>query len=622
MSRNEQAVSISESTISERPALSTVAQSSEQRSQADSYAALRSAAVMMVDDEPTTMEVLQAFLENEGYQHFITTTDSTRAMELIASENPDIVLLDLNMPKVSGFDILRQIRAHSRFRHIPAIVLTSSDDSKTKLSALQLGASDFLAKPVDPSELALRLRNTLAAKAYQDRLTYYDTLTGLANRQMFMERVIWSIRCAGRDHTRAAVLHIGLDHFKKINDTLGHAAGDQLLSHVAQRLAACLSAGAGGPNKGSEAEPLVARVGGDEFNILLPELERPEDAATFASKVLAAMREPFQIEGREFFMTLSVGMAIFPEDAENGHTLLKNAGVALNQAKREGRNDYQFYSPGMNAKAIERLSMTNHLRRALEREELVPMYQPKVDIRTGRIIGAELLLRWYHPELGSVSPAEFIPLAEESGLIVPFGEWVLRAACKQNRTWQSAGLASIRIAVNVSARQFRDHGFLRSVAEVLDETGLDPRNLMLEITENVIMEAARENLEVLDQIKAMGIKLSIDDFGTGYSSLSYLNQLPLDELKIDRSFIKEIRSEFDEAPIVTAIVAMAHSLGLSVVVEGVETEAQLALVTRQGCDHYQGYLFSKPVTTEEFTGMLSQIAGDRDALALANTRAL
>jgi diguanylate cyclase (GGDEF)-like protein len=490
------------------------------------------------------------------------------------------------------------------------------------LSALQLGASDFLAKPVDPSELALRLRNTLAAKAYQDRLTYYDTLTGLANRQMFMERVIWSIRCAGRDHTRAAVLHIGLDHFKKINDTLGHAAGDQLLSHVAQRLAACLSAGAGGPNKGSEAEPLVARVGGDEFNILLPELERPEDAATFASKVLAAMREPFQIEGREFFMTLSVGMAIFPEDAENGHTLLKNAGVALNQAKREGRNDYQFYSPGMNAKAIERLSMTNHLRRALEREELVPMYQPKVDIRTGRIIGAELLLRWYHPELGSVSPAEFIPLAEESGLIVPFGEWVLRAACKQNRTWQSAGLASIRIAVNVSARQFRDHGFLRSVAEVLDETGLDPRNLMLEITENVIMEAARENLEVLDQIKAMGIKLSIDDFGTGYSSLSYLNQLPLDELKIDRSFIKEIRSEFDEAPIVTAIVAMAHSLGLSVVVEGVETEAQLALVTRQGCDHYQGYLFSKPVTTEEFTGMLSQIAGDRDALALANTRAL
>jgi diguanylate cyclase (GGDEF)-like protein len=572
----------------------------------DHYQALRDATVMMVDDEPTTIEVLQALLESEGYRRFVTTTQSSRAMDLLANENPDAVLLDLHMPEVTGFDILALVRRDSRYRHIPVIVLTSSNDSETKLKALQLGATDFLAKPVDPSELALRLRNTLAAKAYQDRLTYYDVLTGLPNRRMFMDRLIWSLRCAKRDATGAAVLHIDLDYFQKINDTLGHETGDSLLIEVAQRLLLCVPAVDMSATGVDESKPILSRVGGDEFNILLPEVARIEHAAFMADRILAAMKEPFQVDGHEVFITPSIGVACFPSDGEASDTLLKHAGIAMNQAKQRGRNTYEFYSANMNAEAVERLSLENQLRRALDREELLLVYQPKVEIRTGRVIGAEALLRWNHPERGLVSPVKFIPLAEETGLIVSFGEWVLHTACEQTKAWQSAGLTNIRIAVNVSARQFRDGRFIRTIDEVLESSGLEPQYLTLELTENTIMENAKENLDALHQIKALGVKISVDDFGTGYSSLSYLKKLPLDELKIDRSFISEIRSEADDAPIVTAIIAMAHSLGLKVVMEGIETDQQLVFARDRECDEYQGYLFSKPVTSREFETLVAR----------------
>jgi diguanylate cyclase (GGDEF)-like protein len=574
----------------------------------DHYQALRDATVMMVDDEPTTIEVLQAFLENEGYRRFVTTTQSSRAMDLFANENPDAVLLDLHMPEVTGFEILALVRRDSRYRHIPVIVLTSSNDSETKLRALQLGATDFLAKPVDPSELALRLRNTLAAKAYQDRLTYYDVLTGLPNRRMFMDRLLWSLRCAKRDGTGGAVLHIDLDHFQKINDTLGHETGDSLLIGVAQRLRQRVPVvDIVNATDVDESQAILFRVGGDEFNVLLPEMGRIENAAHMAGTILAAMKEPFQVDGHEVFITPSIGVAVFPNDGEVSDTLLKHAGVAMNQAKQRGRNTYEFYSAKMNAKALERLSLENQLRRALDREELLLFYQPKVDIRTERVVGSEALLRWQHPEHGLVSPVKFIPLAEETGLIVSFGEWVLHAACKQNKAWQLAGFTNIRIAVNVSARQFRDGKFIRTIGEVLEGSGLEPQYLTLELTENTIMENARENLDALHQIKAMGVKISVDDFGTGYSSLSYLKQLPLDELKIDRSFISEIRSQADDAPIVTAIIAMAHSMSLKVVMEGIETEQQLVFAKDRGCDEYQGYLFSKPVASRDFPSLAARM---------------
>jgi len=567
----------------------------------DLYQALREATVMMVDDEPTTIDVLQAFLETEGYQRFVTTSESIQAMDLVAGGNPDVLLLDLHMPKVTGFDILTQLRRDPRYRHLPVIVLTSATDSETKLKALQLGASDFLAKPVDPSELALRLRNTLAAKAYQDRLTFYDTLTGLPNRQLFLDRLLWSLRCAKRDGTCGAVLHIDLDHFQKINEALGHELGDSLLIAVGDRLLKGIPAD--GAIAGVESQAILSRVGGDEFNVLVPEMRRVESAVEMSRILLDAMREPFRVNGSEVFISGSIGVAIFPNDGDSSDTLLKHAGVAMNQAKLRGRNTYEFYSANMNARALERLSLENQLRRALERDELVAVYQPKVDILTGRVTGSEVLLRWYHPEKGSISPVQFIPLAEETGLIVPFGQWVLSTACKQNQIWQSAGLAKIRVAVNVSARQFRDGKFIQTLVNALELSKLDPQYLTLELTENTIMENAQENLDILHEIKEMGIKLSVDDFGTGYSSLSYLKQLPLDELKIDRSFITGIRSETDDAPIVTAIIAMAHSLGMRVVMEGIETEHQLKFSRDRGCDEYQGFLFSQPIPSAEFEAL-------------------
>jgi diguanylate cyclase (GGDEF)-like protein len=569
------------------------------------YEVLRGATVMMVDDEPTTIDVLQAFLENEGYQRFITTTESNCALDLLGSENPDVVLLDLHMPGINGFDILSSMRRDQRYRHTPVIVLTSATDSDTKLKALQLGASDFLAKPVDPSELALRLRNTLAAKAYQDRLTFYDALTGLPNRRMFTDRLVWSLRCAKRDGTLGAVLHIDLDHFQKINDSLGHAVGDTLLVSVGQRLLQYISAdGNGAADAAAESQTLVSRVGGDEFNVLVPEIARIESPALMAAAILEAMREPFQVNGHEVFITPSLGIAVFPNDGEDSDSLLQHVGVAMTHAKQRGRNAYEFYSDKMDARARERLSLETKLRRAIERDELMLLYQPKVNFTAGRIVGAEALLRWHHPELGMVPPIRFIPLLEESGMIVSFGEWVLRTACRQNKAWQSAGFAKINVAVNVSARQFRDGQFIQTLEDALHNSGLDPQYLTLELTENTIMENAEQHLEGLRRIRAMGVKLSVDDFGTGYSSLSYLKQLPLHELKVDRSFIMEIRSAADDAPIVTAIIGMAHSLGLKVVIEGIETEPQLAFARDRGCDEYQGYLFSKPVACNDFEAML------------------
>ena len=575
----------------------------------DLYQALHEATVMMVDDEPTTIDVLQTFLETEGYKRFITTSESVHAMDLVASENPDVLLLDLNMPNVTGFDILARLRGDQRYRYTPVIVLTSATDSETKLKALQLGASDFLAKPVDPSELALRLRNTLAAKAYQDRLTFYDALTGLPNRRLFMDRLLWSLRCAKRDNGKGAVLHIDLDHFKKINDTLGHEIGDGLLIAVGARLLQLMPAA--GKEEGVESQTLLSRVGGDEFNVLLPEMRRIESAVEMGRSLLDALREPFRVNGSEVFISGSIGVAIFPNDGDNCDTLLKHAGVAMNQAKLHGRNTYEFYSTKMNARALERLSLENQLRRALERDELFAVYQPKVNIRTGQVLGSEVLLRWRHPEQGLISPVQFIPLAEETGLIVPFGEWVLATASKQNKFWQSAGFANIRVAVNVSPQQFRDGKFIQTLVNALEMSKLDPQYLTLEVTENTIMGNTQDNLNLLYEIKEMGVKLSVDDFGTGYSSLSYLKQLPLDELKIDRSFISGIRSETDDAPIVTAIVAMAHSLGLRVVMEGIESQYQLKFSRDSGCDEYQGFLFSRPVSSGEFETLLKDGATRR-----------
>ncbi len=557
--------------------------------------------VMMVDDEPLVIEITQAFLEEAGYRRFVSTSDSSGALAMLLRERPKVLLLDINMPKVSGFDVLAAIQADRALSRIPVIVLTSADDAGTKLRALELGATDFLRKPVDPSELALRLRNTLASKAHEEYLAHYDAVTGLPNRQRFMEQLERAMGRSSDEGLSGALLLLNLDRFKQVNEALGPAVGDQLLQQAGQRLATELQAMLKSATLGDKAVlGYLARFGGDEFSVMFAALPNVEQAARAAQRLLKAMAEPYKVDGRDLHITCSVGAALFPADGEDMDTVVKHAGVALSQAKQGGRNDCRFYSREFNAKALQRLSLEGELRQAVERGELRLFYQPKIDVATGRLSGAEALLRWQHSERGLVSPAEFIPIAEESGLIVPIGEWVLLEACRQNAAWVAQGLPSVKIAVNVSPRQFHQANLAQAVKSAIAATGR-AEYLQLELTESSIMNDPESAIRVLQELKALGIKLSIDDFGTGYSSLSYLNRLPLDELKVDRSFLAAIKNPDDPVALVDAIIAMAHSLGLSVVAEGVETPEQFEYLARRKCEEVQGLLISKPVPAEEFT---------------------
>ncbi len=431
-----------------------------------------------------------------------------------------------------------------------------------------------------------------------NRLVYYDSLTNLPNKELFIDRLDQVVAHARRKNEIGAVLFLDLDHFKRINDTLGHAVGDQLIKAVSIRLA-----------KTVYESDTVTRIGGASFMVLLPRIEKPEYAENAANKIITAFKTPFIINDHELFTSCSIGMAIFPNDGAESETLLKNADAAMHMAKERGRNRYQLFSSAIANNSFERLVLENSLRHALERNEFQLHYQPQLDIRSGKITGVEALIRWHHPDLGFIPPMEFIPIAEETGLIHPLGEWVIRTACQQKKIWHQQGLKSLKVAFNLSARQFHYANLLELITNIIKEIDLDPSSLDLELTESTIMSHLEETTETLKKLKDMGMNISIDDFGTGYSSLMYLKSFPIDTIKIDKSFVRDVTTDADDRAITQAIISMAHSLKLDVVAEGVETAPQLAFLQSQDCDKMQGFLYSKPLPPTELAALLNDTNG-------------
>ena len=691
---------------------------------------------LVVDDDPVLRKVASQALARAGLR--VRETESgEQALEALAEELPGIVLLDVMMSGMDGYEACRRLRETAAGHHVPVLMLTGLDDLDSINRAYEAGATDFISKPINWGVLGHRVRymlraaetfkalaesqallsnaqriarlgswswdfgtglgswteetyavlgftpgtvapvvDTLIGRVHPEerdavrglmrglragqrapeavhrlvlpggetrhmrlhsdlrvdelgrvtgafgtvqditestraeerirQLAYYDELTQLPNRHLFLENMAQALNHARRHGRVLAVLYMDLDQFKRVNETLGHSVGDRLLKEVAARLREGLRAHDAVTHGSGEAG--VARLGGDEFCILLNEIGQFHDAAKVARRIVDSLVDPVEVDGNELFVTTAIGIALFPADGGDCETLLKNAAVAMHHAKSQGRNGCQFYGRAMNARALEKLAMESQLRKAIDRAEFELHFQPKLDLRSGRLTGAEALIRWHHPELGIVPPNDFIPLAEEAGLIVPIGEWVLETACRQSVAWQRAGLAPLPVAVNVSSPHFRHSGLLRTVARVLEQTGLPPQLLELEVTESMLMDSLESTLGTLHGLKDMGLRLCIDDFGTGYSSLAYLKRFPLDALKVDQSFVKDMPGAADDAAITSAIIAMAHSLKLEVVAEGVETQAQLDFLRARGCEYAQGFLISRPLPAPDLAALLGHAA--------------
>jgi len=581
----------------------------------DSTAVSETSLVLVVDDDPMIRMLVVESLQQIGF----TVEEAENGAEATAFMDrcePDVVLLDVLMPEMDGFQACQAIRALPQGEHVPILMMTGLDDIHSIDHAFEMGATDFITKPLNYAILGHRVRYMLRTmQAFESvrkskkeihRLAFYDALTDLPNRRLFGDRLQQAVESARRNNHLMAILFIDIDNFKRINDSFGHSIGDKLLRTVASQLVACLRRCDSVSRDYDEEQVSVSRLGGDEFTVLLTHLQKAEDTARIAKRIIDAVSVPFLLGDEEVVVTPSIGISVFPYDGEGVEELVKNADTAMFHAKEKGKNNYQFYTNSMSATAFERLSMENALRKALDRNEFQVFYQPKIELRTNQAVGLEALLRWNHPDMGLVSPANFIPLAEESGLIIPIGEWVLRTVCEQMNSWQNAGMEPLRVSVNLSACQFRQAILGKLIRRILDETRVASEWLELELTESVIMDDIQTSSTMLRELKAMGVHISMDDFGTGYSSLSLLKRLPLDTLKIDQSFVRDITTDPDDAAIVDAIVSLAHNLRLRVIAEGVESQEQLEYLRSRSCDEVQGFLYSKPQPADLIECWLSE----------------
>lgn len=570
--------------------------------------------VLVVDDVPENIhEMLEALKDEYRIQ---VASNGAKALEIVTGPTPpDLILLDIIMPGMDGYEVCRQIMAHPVGNRIPVIFVTVIDATQDKVRGFELGAADYITKPFDIDEVRARVRThlelsrlrryledlvakrtamLLVSEEKYRTLAYRDTLTGLPNRVLFAEMLSHAITQAEHTQSQFALLCLDLDNFKTINESLGHSLGDQMLIAVGKRLQSRL------PDPDA-----IAHIGGDEFNLLIECGPNLPGSDLVAQGMLDLLNEPFSLGGQEVYSGASIGIAIYPLDGTDVESLLSHADAALHQAKAQGRGRLCFFSPEMSLRAKERLAMEAGLRRAIETGELVLHYQPQVDLISGQIVGIEALVRWQHPERGLVSPGEFIPIAEESGLVVPLGDWVLSEACRQIKAWSAAGLTPRHTSVNVSAVQLSRGQLLSSVKNVIALSGIDPAQLELEITESFVMGDRDEAFKTLADLKTLGVRISIDDFGTGYSSLAYLQQLEVHKLKIDITYVRDMITNSGNASIVKAIIALGHSFGLEIIAEGVAEHGQARYLRTLQCDVMQGFLVSQPLPADAMTAFLT-----------------
>ena len=581
------------------------------------------AKILVSDDDLNVRLLTRQCLEAEG-MIVVEACNGPETLDVFVRERPDLVFLDVEMPGMSGLEVCKRIRMMPQGESIPIMIVTGSNDRKSIDLGFEAGATQYKTKPVNWSLLGRDVHYMLRAsdafnalKRQEDRLrylAYFDPLTSLPNRRSFNEQLNRILKRSQRRNSNAALLFIDLDHFKRINDSIGHGRGDRLLVEIAKRLTVelreddainYLTDNSAEDRNDLDSGTEIARLGGDEFTVVLSDVPNIAHVELVAKRILNSLSQPIQLQSHNPVVTPSIGIALFPQDGTDPDTLVRNADTAMYVAKAEGRACYRFYDEKMNATAVEQLKMEEELRHALRNDELELRYQPQVDITNGRVVSMEALVRWKHPQRGMVSPLEFIPVAERTGQIIELGEWVLAEVARHCSYWDTLAIDKFRVCVNVSPLQFNQTDLPAFLKKFLEKSGLEASRLELEFTETAIMTDAETNIEKLCELKAIGLDLAVDDFGTGYSSLSYLKRFPIDTLKIDQSFIADLDTS-DGAAIVDAILALAKALNLRVVAEGIETKEQLRYLVKKQCKLLQGYYFSRPIYPEDVPNMLMQ----------------